>query len=152
MAKTALINKAKKTPKFEKSGATRDASGADARTVYRKFGLCRICIREMAHRGETPASPRVPGERNPGESRVLPDRSFRRSTTPKVRVQATRKPDEGRPAMTMSDPIADMLTRLRNADTAYHDAVAMPQQGQDPRRRDPQAGGSSLGGPWPTPA
>ena len=28
--------------------------------------------------------------------------------------------------MTMSDPIADMLTRLRNANTAYHDAVAMP--------------------------
>jgi len=28
--------------------------------------------------------------------------------------------------MTMTDPIADFLTRLRNANTAYHDAVAMP--------------------------
>ena len=28
--------------------------------------------------------------------------------------------------MTMTDPIADMLTRLRNANTAYHDSVAMP--------------------------
>ena len=28
--------------------------------------------------------------------------------------------------MTMTDPIADMLTRLRNANTAYHDAVIMP--------------------------
>ena len=28
--------------------------------------------------------------------------------------------------MTMSDPIADMLTRLRNANSAYHDTVAMP--------------------------
>jgi small subunit ribosomal protein S8 len=28
--------------------------------------------------------------------------------------------------MTMTDPIADMLTRLRNANTAYHDTVAMP--------------------------
>jgi small subunit ribosomal protein S8 len=28
--------------------------------------------------------------------------------------------------MTMTDPIADMLTRLRNANQAYHDAVAMP--------------------------
>ena len=28
--------------------------------------------------------------------------------------------------MTMTDPIADMLTRLRNANSAYHDAVAMP--------------------------
>ena len=28
--------------------------------------------------------------------------------------------------MTMTDPIADMLTRLRNANSAYHDKVAMP--------------------------
>ena len=28
--------------------------------------------------------------------------------------------------MTMTDPIADMLTRLRNANSAYHDAVSMP--------------------------
>ena len=27
--------------------------------------------------------------------------------------------------MTMTDPIADMLTRLRNANSAYHDAVSM---------------------------
>lgn len=28
--------------------------------------------------------------------------------------------------MTMTDPIADFLTRLRNANTAYHDEVAAP--------------------------
>jgi len=28
--------------------------------------------------------------------------------------------------MTMTDPIADMLTRLRNANAAYHDKVVMP--------------------------
>ncbi len=28
--------------------------------------------------------------------------------------------------MTMTDPIADMLTRIRNANSAYHDTVAMP--------------------------
>jgi small subunit ribosomal protein S8 len=28
--------------------------------------------------------------------------------------------------MTMTDPIADMLTRLRNANSAYHDTAAMP--------------------------
>src|SRR5664279_306583 len=28
--------------------------------------------------------------------------------------------------MTMTDPIADMLTRLRNANTAFHDDVSMP--------------------------
>ncbi|GAA4912190.1 30S ribosomal protein S8 [Nesterenkonia massiliensis] len=28
--------------------------------------------------------------------------------------------------MTMTDPVADMLTRLRNANSAYHDQVSMP--------------------------
>ena len=28
--------------------------------------------------------------------------------------------------MTMTDPIADMLTRLRNANQAYHDSTTMP--------------------------
>ena len=28
--------------------------------------------------------------------------------------------------MTMTDPIADMLTRVRNANSAYHDTVSMP--------------------------
>ena len=28
--------------------------------------------------------------------------------------------------MTMTDPVADMLTRLRNANQAYHDSVTMP--------------------------
>ena len=28
--------------------------------------------------------------------------------------------------MTMTDPIADMLTRIRNANTAFHDEVSMP--------------------------
>ena len=28
--------------------------------------------------------------------------------------------------MTMTDPIADMLTRVRNANSAHHDSVAMP--------------------------
>ena len=28
--------------------------------------------------------------------------------------------------MTMTDPIADMLARLRNANSAYHETVSMP--------------------------
>ncbi len=30
------------------------------------------------------------------------------------------------PTMTMTDPIADMLTRVRNANSAHHDVVSMP--------------------------
>jgi len=34
--------------------------------------------------------------------------------------------EEGTTNMTMTDPVADLLTRLRNANSAYHDTVSMP--------------------------
>ena len=44
--------------------------------------------------------------------------------------------------MTMTDPIADMLTRLRNANSAYHDRVVMPHSKlKVVDRRDPAEGG-----------
>ena len=54
MAKKALVNKAAKTPKFKVRGYTRCNRCGRARAVLRKFGLCRVCLREMAHRGELP--------------------------------------------------------------------------------------------------
>ena len=54
MAKTALVNKAKKKPKFAVRGYTRCAKCGRPHSVYRKFGLCRICLREMAHQGYIP--------------------------------------------------------------------------------------------------
>jgi small subunit ribosomal protein S14 len=54
MAKTALRNKAARTPKFKVRGYTRCQRCGRARSVYRIFGLCRICIRQMAHAGELP--------------------------------------------------------------------------------------------------
>ena len=35
-------------------GYTRCQRCGRPHSVYRKFGLCRICLREMAHRGELP--------------------------------------------------------------------------------------------------
>ncbi|NMO93415.1 type Z 30S ribosomal protein S14 [Actinomycetospora sp. TBRC 11914] len=54
MAKKALVNKAARTPKFKVRGYTRCNRCGRARAVLRKFGLCRVCLREMAHRGELP--------------------------------------------------------------------------------------------------
>ena len=54
MAKKALVNKAAKTPKFKVRGYTRCNRCGRARAVLRKFGLCRVCLREMAHAGELP--------------------------------------------------------------------------------------------------
>ena len=54
MAKQALIVKASRKPKFKVRGYTRCSRCGRARAVYRVFGLCRICVREMAHAGELP--------------------------------------------------------------------------------------------------
>ncbi|HEY1701958.1 MAG TPA: type Z 30S ribosomal protein S14 [Trebonia sp.] len=54
MAKTALKVKAARKPKFEVRGYTRCSKCGRSRAVYRKFGLCRICFRSMAHKGELP--------------------------------------------------------------------------------------------------
>ena len=51
MAKKALINKAARKPKFAVRGYTRCQRCGRPHSVYRKFGLCRICFREMAHAG-----------------------------------------------------------------------------------------------------
>ncbi len=54
MAKTCLIVKAKRKPKFSVRAYTRCNVCGRPRGVFRKFGLCRICLREMAHRGLIP--------------------------------------------------------------------------------------------------
>ena len=54
MAKTALIQKANRKPKFAVRGYTRCQKCGRPRSVYRKFGLCRICLREMAVAGPPP--------------------------------------------------------------------------------------------------
>ncbi|MAE46599.1 MAG: type Z 30S ribosomal protein S14 [Planctomycetes bacterium] len=54
MAKTSLINKSKRTPKYKVRAYTRCNFCGRSRAVYRKFGICRICLREAAHKGEIP--------------------------------------------------------------------------------------------------
>ena len=54
MAKTALKVKASRKPKFAVRGYTRCNRCGRPKSVYRKFGLCRICLRELAHEGKIP--------------------------------------------------------------------------------------------------
>src|SRR3954447_8044551 len=54
---------------------------------------------------------------------TIAERPSAKSPRPSARGTAAR---EAPHAMTMTDPIADMLTRLRNANSAYHDSAAMP--------------------------
>ena len=54
MAKKALRNKAERRPKFKVRAYTRCKRCGRPRSVYKRFGLCRLCFREMAHNGEIP--------------------------------------------------------------------------------------------------
>jgi len=54
MAKKSWIAKQKKTPKFAVRGYNRCQKCGRARSYLRKFGLCRICFRELALKGEIP--------------------------------------------------------------------------------------------------
>jgi small subunit ribosomal protein S14 len=54
MAKKSMIAKAKRTQKFAVRQYTRCNRCGRPRAVYRKFLLCRICFRELAHAGELP--------------------------------------------------------------------------------------------------
>ncbi|HAZ64857.1 MAG TPA: type Z 30S ribosomal protein S14 [Armatimonadetes bacterium] len=52
MAKKSLIAKAKRRPKFAVRAYTRCGVCGRSRGYMRHFGLCRICFRERALRGE----------------------------------------------------------------------------------------------------
>ena len=54
MAKTGLKVKQARKPKFNVRAYTRCQKCGRPKAVYRKFGLCRIYLRSMAHKGELP--------------------------------------------------------------------------------------------------
>ena len=54
MAKKSLIEKNKRKPKYKTRAYTRCNFCGRARAVYRKFGICRICLRDRAHVGQIP--------------------------------------------------------------------------------------------------
>ena len=54
MAKKSLVIKQQRTPKYKVRGYTRCNRCGRPRSVFRKFGLCRICLRDLAHQGVIP--------------------------------------------------------------------------------------------------
>lgn len=54
MAKKSMIAKSKREPRFSTRKNSRCARCGRPRAVFRRFMLCRICFREMAHSGELP--------------------------------------------------------------------------------------------------
>ncbi len=54
MAKLCLINKSKKPQKYATRKYNRCFRCGRPRAYYRKFGLCRICLRQLALQGNIP--------------------------------------------------------------------------------------------------
>lgn len=54
MAKKSKIAATKRGAKFNVQNYTRCGRCGRPRAVYRRFMLCRVCFREMAHQGELP--------------------------------------------------------------------------------------------------
>jgi small subunit ribosomal protein S14 len=54
VAKKGLIEKSRKPQRFKVRAYTRCNRCGRPRAVYKKFGLCRICLRDLAHEGVIP--------------------------------------------------------------------------------------------------
>jgi small subunit ribosomal protein S14 len=54
MAKTSLIVKSQRPPKFSSRAYTRCKLCGRPRAYIRKFQMCRLCFRELALMGEVP--------------------------------------------------------------------------------------------------
>ncbi|MFQ5520976.1 MAG: type Z 30S ribosomal protein S14 [Candidatus Methylomirabilia bacterium] len=54
MAKTSLVTKAQRPPKFKVRAYNRCKLCGRPRGYLRKFEMCRICLRELALKGEVP--------------------------------------------------------------------------------------------------
>ena len=54
MAKKSLVVKQQRPQKFRVRNYSRCNRCGRPRAVFRKFGLCRICLREAAHEGYIP--------------------------------------------------------------------------------------------------
>jgi small subunit ribosomal protein S14 len=54
MARKALVERSKREPKYKVRHRNRCQRCGRPRAYIRKFGLCRVCFREMALRGEIP--------------------------------------------------------------------------------------------------
>ena len=54
MAKKSLVEKWKRTPKFAVRAYSRCQRCGRSRAYLRKFGMCRICVRELALMGHLP--------------------------------------------------------------------------------------------------
>jgi small subunit ribosomal protein S14 len=54
VAKKSLVVKQQRPQRYRVRNYTRCSRCGRPRAVFKKFGLCRICLRELAHQGVIP--------------------------------------------------------------------------------------------------
>ena len=54
MARKAMVLKQQRQPKYSTLAYTRCKSCGRPHAYLRKFGICRICFRELAYKGQIP--------------------------------------------------------------------------------------------------
>ena len=94
MAKKSMVVKQQRKQKYKVREYTRCSRCGRPHAVLKKYGICRICFRELAYQGQ------IPGVK--------------------------KSSWEGGYVMVVSSPIADMLTRIRNANQLKYKEVSMP--------------------------
>ena len=112
MAKTALKVKQQRKPKYSTRAYTRCNICGRPHSVLKKYGICRICFRELAYKGEIPGVKKASWQTETRTNAQVP------------RGKLCKRKENI--VMTMTDPIADMLTRIRNANTVGHTTVEIP--------------------------
>ena len=121
VAKKALVNKANAQAQVQACAATPAASAAAGRTRSTASSACAgSASGRWRTRGELPGITKSSLVSAPD---LLEHRSERRRSVPRDGQRGNHGERRPGTAMTMTDPIADMLTRLRNANSAYHDTV-----------------------------
>ena len=98
MAKKSMIVKANRKQKFKVREYSRCKRCGRPHAVMSKFGICRICFRELAYKGQ------IPG----------------------VKKSSWYERKEDIIMAVVTDTIADMLTRIRNANAMRYTEVVVP--------------------------
>ena len=149
MAKKALVNKANRKPKFAVRGYTRCQRCGRPHAVFRKFGLCRICLREMAHAGRAarrqqvqlvdplPRRPAlrsraaIPSLRRAGPAPSLRDPAHEEPRRERHDLHDDDRPDRGHAHAVCGTPTRPTTTRLpcRTSKLKTHIAEILQQEG-----------------------
>lgn len=62
MAKTSMKIKQQRAPKFSTRAYTRCRICGRPHSVLKKYGICRVCFRELAYKGQIPGVKKLAGK------------------------------------------------------------------------------------------